>query len=79
MVRQPGGRNHLGDLRKAGYLLDVPLTHRELGQLAGISRETATRMLQQLREGDAIRWTEDGFVIVDRAKMAPWLEPAGAG
>lgn len=61
------------------YLLDVPLTHRELGQLAGISRETATRMLQQLREGDAIRWTEDGFVIVDRAKMAPWLEPAGAG
>ncbi len=61
------------------YLLDVPLTHRELGQLAGISRETATRMLQQLREGDAIRWTEDGFVIVDRAKMAPWLDPAGLG
>ncbi|HVB10324.1 MAG TPA: Crp/Fnr family transcriptional regulator [Bacillota bacterium] len=55
------------------FILDMPLTHRELGQLAGISRETATRMLQQLRESDAIRWTEDGFVIVDRAKMGPWL------
>jgi CRP/FNR family cyclic AMP-dependent transcriptional regulator len=59
------------------YMLDIPLTHRELGQLAGISRETATRMLQQLRTAEAIRWTEDGFVIVDRAKMAPWLDPDG--
>jgi CRP/FNR family cyclic AMP-dependent transcriptional regulator len=54
-------------------LVDVPLTHRELGRLAGLSRETVTRMLPRLREDGAIRWTEEGYVVVDPGKLRRWL------
>lgn len=64
--RQPDG----------SYLFDIPLTHRELGQLAGISRETVTRMLHRLRESGAIRWTEEGYVHLDPDRLKPWLSEA---
>jgi CRP/FNR family cyclic AMP-dependent transcriptional regulator len=65
-------------LEDGGYLIEVPMTHRELGQLAGISRETVTRMLHRLRSGGAIRWTEDGYVVIDPQRLRPWLdEPEG--
>ena len=54
--------------------VDIPLTHREIGQLIGVSRETVTRTLRQLREAGALRWTEDGLLVVDPGELRPWLE-----
>jgi CRP/FNR family cyclic AMP-dependent transcriptional regulator len=53
--------------------VDLPLTHRELGQLTGVSRETVTRALGQLREAGAVRWTEDGLLVVDRQRLEAWM------
>ncbi len=53
--------------------VDLPLTHRELGQLTGVSRETVTRTLGQLREAGAVHWTEDGLLVVDPDKLGDWL------
>lgn len=55
------------------YLLNMPMTHRELGQLAGLSRETVTRMLPRLRAEGAIHWTEEGHVVVDPQRLKDWL------
>lgn len=70
LARQRGKHQADGSL-----LLATPLTHRELGLMAGISRETATRMLQRLREDGAIHWTQAGFFVVDPKRMEPWLDP----
>lgn len=55
--------------------IDLPLTHRELGQLTGVSRETVTRTLRQLRESGALRWTEDGLLVLDAEALAHWTDP----
>ena len=54
--------------------IDLPLTHRELGQLTGVSRETVTRTLGQLREAEAVHWTEAGGLVLDPKKMEDWLQ-----
>lgn len=67
-------REH-GQMDDGGKLtVDMPLTHREIGQLIGVSRETVTRTLRQLREAGALRWTEDGLLVVDPGELRPWLE-----
>lgn len=53
--------------------VDLPLTHRELGQLTGVSRETVTRTLRLLRDAGAVRWTEDGLLVLHLAKLQQWL------
>lgn len=56
------------------FTIDLPLTHRELGQLTGVSRETVTRTLSQLRDGGGLRWTDDGRLLIDPSKLKDWLE-----
>jgi len=64
-----------GKADPAGTLtVDLPLTHRELGQLTGVSRETVTRTLRQLREAGALRWTEDGLLVITPAKLEEWTQ-----
>ncbi len=55
------------------FKVDLPLTHRELGQLTGVSRETVTRAIGQLRESGAVRWTDDGLLLIDPGKLQAWL------
>ena len=52
--------------------IDLPLTHRELGQLTGVSRETVTRTLRQLRESGALHWTEDGLLVLNAQALENW-------
>ena len=54
--------------------VDLPLTHREIGQLTGVSRETVTRTLRQLREAAVVRWTEDGLLIIDPKVLDGWQQ-----
>ena len=67
-AREQGREDEQGRLT-----VDLPLTHRELGQLTGVSRETVTRTLGQLRDAGAVHWTERGGLVVDPSKLGEWL------
>jgi CRP/FNR family transcriptional regulator len=59
---EPGGRP----------VAELPPMQRELGELTGVSRETLTRTLRQRREAHAVRWTEDGLLVMNTAAPAGW-------
>jgi CRP-like cAMP-binding protein len=73
LAHERGQRQADGRLR-----LDRPFTHRELGQLAGLSRETVSRTLARLRGDGAVQRTEGG-VLVDPGALARWLGSDGEG
>lgn len=50
-----------------GIRIDLHLTHRELAEMAGISRETATRVLGQLQSEGSLT-IEKGFFLISDAK-----------
>ncbi len=56
----------------AGIRLAVPLTHQELGNLIGASRETVTRILSDFRRARAIAVDKNGIVITDLRKLRTW-------
>ena len=82
-LRSAGGRVaaamlQLGRAGPDGCLtVDIPLTHREIGELVGVSRETATRALRELRQASAVRWTEHGLLILDPARLEGWQRGGG--
>ena len=45
------------------------LTHEEIAQLLGISRETVTRLLLVFRREGLIEWTDGKLVLADRAAL----------
>src|SRR5262245_26573412 len=52
-----------------GVRVDLRLTHRELANMVGVTRETATRVLQRL-EGTKRAWMEDHcFVVPDPDRL----------
>jgi CRP-like cAMP-binding protein len=55
-----------------GIRIDLHLTHRELAEMAGISRETATRILGQL-QSEGVLTIEDGYFLISDTKKL--LEP----
>ncbi|MEE8348107.1 MAG: Crp/Fnr family transcriptional regulator [Acidobacteriota bacterium] len=52
-----------------GIRIDLHLTHRELAEMAGISRETATRVLGQLQSEKSLTIEEGYFLISDAKKL----------
>ncbi len=48
-----------------GTLISLQLTHKELADMAGISRETATRVLSQLQHEGSLRVESRHFLIGD--------------
>jgi CRP/FNR family cyclic AMP-dependent transcriptional regulator len=58
-------------------VLPAPLTHRELAQLAGISRETATRVLQFMRRDGSVDACGEGRVVLDLRRLVGWLKAEG--
>ncbi len=67
-------REHGQKDEQGRFTVDLPLTHRELGQLTGVSRETVTRTVGQLRDTGAVRWTDTGLLVIDPAKLGDWLQ-----
>jgi CRP/FNR family transcriptional regulator len=45
------------------------LTHEEVGQLTGVSRETVTRVLSEFRRKGLIRWEGYHLVLTDRVAL----------
>lgn len=52
-----------------GYMIPMKLTHKELSDIVGISRETATRVLSHLQEEDLIRVETRRFIIQDPDRL----------
>jgi len=50
-------------------LLRIPLTHEEMGQLIGTSRETVTRTLSELKKRRVLKLTASTLLILDRAAL----------
>lgn len=55
---------------KSGEIaLDVRLTHRELAQLVGCSRETVTRTLRDFREDGSVDINSSGHLVLHRRQL----------
>lgn len=52
-----------------GTMINLPLTHKQLADLIGISRETVTRVLSQLQSDDVIRVRARRFVVSDPEEL----------
>jgi CRP/FNR family cyclic AMP-dependent transcriptional regulator len=52
-----------------GVRVDMPLTHRDLASLAGVSRETVTRVLGQLSEDALIRIEDRRLLVPDPERL----------
>ncbi len=52
-----------------GYMIPMKLTHKELSDIVGISRETATRVLSHLQEQDLIRVETRRFVVLEPDRL----------
>lgn len=52
-----------------GYVIPMKLTHKELSDIVGISRETATRVLSHLQEEGLIKVETRRFVIPDPERL----------
>jgi CRP-like cAMP-binding protein len=55
------------------WVVDVPVTHREIGQLTGVSRETVTRTLGVLRAQGLVS-VVDGRLRLELDRLAAWRE-----
>lgn len=55
-----------------GSSFDLGLTHQELGNLIGASRETVTRILSDFRREKAIEIVGNTVTIIDENKLESW-------
>ncbi|HHY46155.1 MAG TPA: Crp/Fnr family transcriptional regulator [Firmicutes bacterium] len=53
-----------------GHKIDIKLTHQELASLAGISRETATRLINQFQDAGLIETSGGWLVILDFKRLS---------
>jgi CRP/FNR family transcriptional regulator, cyclic AMP receptor protein len=52
--------------------LSLPVTHQELANTIGTTRESVTRLLAQLRKEGLIQTDRGGFVITDMERLKQW-------
>lgn len=56
-----------------GVLLDLPLTHQELGGLLGTARETVTRAFADFRRTGGVQVQDSGKLLIHPDKLGRWL------
>lgn len=64
--------NH-GTDRNGAVHIHVPMTHQEFANTIGTTRETANRLINQLRKEGLIETNRHGFIIHDLAALKGWL------
>jgi CRP/FNR family transcriptional regulator len=57
------------DEAKSKLSLRFPLTHQELAEFIGVSRETVTRLLTTFERNQLIRCSGDSLVIEDERRL----------
>jgi CRP/FNR family cyclic AMP-dependent transcriptional regulator len=63
-----------GETTKEGIRIKVSLTHEEIAQLIGTSRETVTRMLSQFRQKKLAQLRGSTLLILNKAGMEKLIE-----
>jgi CRP/FNR family transcriptional regulator len=58
-----------GEMTKDGIRVKVALTHEEMGQLIGTSRETVTRVLAEFRDNQLAQLRGSTLLIKNRAGL----------
>jgi CRP/FNR family cyclic AMP-dependent transcriptional regulator len=69
--------DEFGERTTKGIRLQTLLTHEEVGQMIGASRETVTRTLNMLKRRHIIRATNGDLLIRNRGALAELAHPAG--
>lgn len=69
MANREGHPSESGNLR-----LDLHLTHAQLGELIGISREMVSRLLSELRKQGLIQTKGTSVTLLDTAKLGALLD-----
>jgi hypothetical protein len=67
-----------GRMTSEGVVVDLVLTHAELGRLAGARRPTVSLALAQLDREGAVRRREDGSWLLEPSAAATWGVPVPA-
>ena len=57
------------DAPEGGRLLGLPLSHQDLAQLIGSSREMVTHLLGKFRRGGVVATTRERIVLTDRTSL----------
>jgi CRP-like cAMP-binding protein len=58
-----------GEETEDKVIMGVKLTHEELAELTGITRETVTRMLKKLRQDEILDFDKSRHIIIDKQKV----------
>jgi len=66
---------HHGEKRQRGNVtISVPLTHKLISDMAGMSRETASVLLKEMEGDKAFRINKEGYFVVNEQKMNDLLD-----
>lgn len=63
---------------EGGRLIDIRLTHQELANMVGTSRESVTRVLTELQDVGALGYAERHRMWIDRPSLEEYMEEIGA-
>ncbi len=62
-----------GKMIEDGLMIDLPLTHQELGALIGCSRATVTKGLNEFRDKGIIKISQKKIIIKDLTKLKTYI------
>jgi CRP/FNR family transcriptional regulator len=60
----------MGDETEEGVRLKIKLTHQEIAQMIGASRETVSRLMSQLKRQQVIAVGDSGLLVKDKTALA---------
>ena len=64
-----------GTMQKGSVHIDIPMTHQEFASVIGTTRETVSRLLNQLRKENIVNTHRNGFIILDYDALKIWIHP----
>ncbi|MFC7440445.1 Crp/Fnr family transcriptional regulator [Laceyella putida] len=64
-----------GKKREGTIRIDIPLTHQDMASAIGTTRETVSRLLNQLRKDGLIDVGRNQFIILDKDALSRWAGP----
>jgi CRP/FNR family transcriptional regulator len=64
--------------QKGQVRLKLPLTHKEIGQMIGLSRETVTRLLADFRKKQLLQLTGSTLIIMNRPALESIINGVGS-
>ena len=63
---------HYGTRREEKVHIEIPMTHQDIANVIGTSRETVNRMLNRLRKEGILETVRGGLIIRDPNRLKAW-------